>query len=160
LVGERVRVSLEENCDVHPWGGARGLKLRSHSFDLEIPNASTTFPCCLGRARIATLRDGCAVSSIVDIDSECKLLRELMELEPGNKWVLSALCDVISCDESRLMELLPLLQQLQMIDTKRKAMYRDREARIKLLLQAQETSAPISSTWHPSLNPHMPLFVE
>lgn len=162
LIGTSIRVCIEENSDVHSWGGARGLKLRSHVFDVVVPTVSTSpSPICMvGHAQVSTSRDGCAVECIIDVDSESKLLRELMELEPDNKWVLSALCDVLSCDGTRKLALLPLLQQLQMIDKKRKAMYRDREVRIKLLLQAQETPAPICASWHPSLNPYMPLFVD
>ncbi len=160
LVGAGVQLCIKEDSDVHPWGSARGLKLKSHVFNLGIPGASATFPCCIGHAPIPTVRDGCPVASLIDVDSESKLLKELMELEPENKWVLASLCDVLSCDEARISELLPLLQQLQVIDGKRRAIYKDREARIKLLLQAHETPTPICSAWHQTLNPYMPLFFE
>jgi hypothetical protein len=159
-VGASVRVFVGEKSDVHPWGGACGINLKAHAFEVEIPNSSSFSLHCSGLARISTIRDGSAILSMIDVDSECKLLRELMELEPENKWVLSALCDVISCDESRIIELLPLLLQLQVIDSKRKAMYRDREVRINLILRAQETLTPICAPWHPSLNPYMPVFLE
>jgi hypothetical protein len=97
---------------------------------------------------------------MIDVDSESKLLSELRELEPNNKWVVAALCDVISCDGLRVTDVLPLLQELQGLDPKRRAMYRDREDRMRLLMQAQETPAPMNASWHPSLNPYMPLFVD
>jgi hypothetical protein len=160
LLGSSVKISLDDSSDVHPWGGARGLNLRSQVFEVTVPtSSSTSSPLCLSRARIDTCRDGCAVASVIDIDAECKMLRELRELEPENKWVVSALCDVLSCDGTRLRELLPLFQELQVLDTKRKAMYKDHETRIKSLLQIQETPAIIDAAWHPTLNPYMPIFM-
>ena len=160
LMGTSILVSIGDSSDVHSWGGARGLKLRAHLFEIALPEASShQSPHCLGHSRIATERDGCAVASMIDIDAECKLLRELRELEPKNKWVAAALCDVISYDGSRVTDALPLLQELQELDPKRRAMYRDREVRIKLMKQAQETTAPMSASWHASLNPFMPMFL-
>jgi hypothetical protein len=158
MIGTSVRVCLGESSDVHSWGGARGLKLKLHEFELVIPSSCSPSPLCIGRARITTERDGCAVTPMIDVDAECKLLSELRELEPENKWVVSALCDVLSCDGERMSQLLPLLRQLQVLDPKRKAMYMDREERIKMLLQAQETPVIINSSWHPTLNPYMPRF--
>jgi hypothetical protein len=161
LMGTVARVCIEGSSEVHSWGNAQGLKLSSHSFELAIPTDCTPpSPTCLGRARIATERDGCPVASLIDIDAEYKLLEELRQLEPDNKWVVSAMCDVLSCDGSRMQQLLQLLQQLQVLDPKRKAMYRDREERFKVLLTVQQSPSLITSTWHPSLNPYMPMFLE
>jgi geranylgeranyl transferase type-2 subunit alpha len=162
FVGTSVRVCIGEDSDVHSWGVARGLKLRSHFFEVALPASSSSLssPLRIGYARIVTERDGCSVALMIDVDSESKLLSELRELEPNNKWVVAALCDVISCDGLRVTDVLPLLQELQGLDPKRRAMYRDREDRMRLLMQAQETPAPMNASWHPSLNPYMPLFVD
>lgn len=161
LMGTSVRVCLDGSSDVHSWGGARGLNLTSHVFEVVLPSSSSpSLPLCIGRSRISTGRDGSPVKTIIDVDNECKLLGELRELEPENKWVVSALCDVLSCDGSRMPELLPLLQHLQVLDPKRKAMYKDREEIIRILLQVQDTPAMIRCSWHPSLNPYMPRFLD